>query len=133
MRLTALRSLPASLPPSFPPSLYPQSIPRYDLHLNPVLPDRNPLPPPHLPPSLRPYPVPRYDCIWIQWCLLYVTDADVRTVMDRARVGLKPDGLVIVKENVCREGFVVDNDDSSLTRCNAYMLDLFEKSNMQVR
>eukprot|EP00798_Chlamydomonas_sp_ICE-L_P010704 gene10704-12405_t len=35
----------------------------------------------------------RYDCIWIQWCLLYLTD------------------------------------DSSLTRSNAYMLELFEKSN----
>lgn len=43
------------------------------------------------------------------------------------------DGIIVVKENVCREGFVVDNDDSSLTRSNPYMLELFEKSNMQVR
>lgn len=27
---------------------------------------------------------------------------------------------------------MVDNEDSSLTRCNAYMLDLFEKADMQV-
>lgn len=74
----------------------------------------------------------RYDCIWIQWCLLYLTDADVKAMFSRARVGLKPDGLIVVKENVCREGFVVDNDDSSLTRSNAYMLELFEKSDMQL-
>ena len=74
----------------------------------------------------------RYDCIWIQWCLLYLTDTDVQSMFDRASAGLKPDGLIIVKENVCKEGFIVDNDDSSLTRSNAYMLDLFEKSNMQV-
>lgn len=28
---------------------------------------------------------------------------------------------------------MVDNDDSSLTRSNPYMLSLFEKANMQVR
>ena len=32
-----------------------------------------------------------------------------------------------------RDGFVVDNDDSSLTRSNSYMLDLFEKAGVQVR
>ena len=39
----------------------------------------------------------RYDCIWIQWCLLYLTDADVLTMFDRARRGLKPDGMIVVK------------------------------------
>ncbi len=75
----------------------------------------------------------RYDCIWIQWCLLYVTDADVPPMMERAKAGLKPGGLIVVKENVCKEGFVVDNDDSSLTRSNAYLLELFEKSGLKVR
>lgn len=41
-------------------------------------------------------------------------------------------GIVFVKENICREGFVVDRDDSSLTRSNAYMLELFERANMRV-
>ncbi|PNH10655.1 Alpha N-terminal protein methyltransferase 1, partial [Tetrabaena socialis] len=30
------------------------------------------------------------------------------------------------------EGFVVDSDDSSLTRCNTYMLDLFQKAGAKV-
>jgi hypothetical protein len=30
------------------------------------------------------------------------------------------------------QGFVVDKDDSSLTRSNAYMLELFEKAGMEV-
>jgi protein N-terminal methyltransferase len=30
-----------------------------------------------------------------------------------------------VKENICREGFVVDKEDSSLTRSDEYMLELF--------
>ncbi len=44
-----------------------------------------------------------------------------------------PGGRIIVKENICQEGFVVDTDDSSLSRSNAYMLQLFEKAGMQVR
>jgi protein N-terminal methyltransferase len=77
-------------------------------------------------------PFCRYDCIWIQWCLLYITDADVQIMFSRARLGLKPDGLIFVKENICKDGFIVDNEDSSLTRSNAYMIELFEKSNMQL-
>mmetsp|Transcript_7721 Transcript_7721/g.16654 ORF Transcript_7721/g.16654 Transcript_7721/m.16654 type:complete len:257 (-) Transcript_7721:416-1186(-) len=74
----------------------------------------------------------RYDCVWIQWCMLYLTDDDVVQFFSRARTGLKSDGLVVVKENICKEGFVVDKDDSSLTRSNTYMLELFGKSNMEV-
>ncbi|GFR43413.1 hypothetical protein Agub_g4494 [Astrephomene gubernaculifera] len=74
----------------------------------------------------------RYDAIWIQWCLLYLTDVDFITLFHRAAAGLKPDGLIFVKENICKEGFVVDKDDSSLTRSNTYMLDLFERAGVQV-
>jgi hypothetical protein len=31
------------------------------------------------------------------------------------------------------QGFIVDDEDSSLTRSNQYMLELFEKAGMQVR
>uniref|UniRef100_A0A7S0YQQ1 Alpha N-terminal protein methyltransferase 1 n=1 Tax=Polytomella parva TaxID=51329 RepID=A0A7S0YQQ1_9CHLO len=74
----------------------------------------------------------RYHCIWIQWCLLYLTDDDVMTLMKQSKVGLAEEGIIFVKENICKEGFVVDNDDSSLTRSNEYMLKLFERANMQV-
>lgn len=43
---------------------------------------------------------------------------DVQLLFSRARAGLKPDGLIFVKENVCKTGFVVDKEDSSLTRSN---------------
>ncbi|KXZ52012.1 hypothetical protein GPECTOR_10g1034 [Gonium pectorale] len=74
----------------------------------------------------------RYDAIWIQWCLLYLTDVDFLSLFQRAAEGLQPDGLIFVKENICREGFVVDKEDSSLTRSNAYMLELFERAGVQV-
>jgi protein N-terminal methyltransferase len=37
-----------------------------------------------------------------------------------------------VKENICKEGFVVDKDDNSLTRSNAYMMDLFARAGLSV-
>lgn len=78
-------------------------------------------------------PVPaRYDCIWVQWCLLYLTDDDVVAFFARASEGLKAGGAFFVKENVCANGFVVDEEDCSLTRSNAYLLDLFKKSSMSV-
>lgn len=73
-----------------------------------------------------------YDVVWIQWALLYLTDEDCQTLFDRCRVGLKKDGIVVVKENICREGFIVDKSDSSLTRSDAYMLDLFARCGVQV-
>lgn len=74
----------------------------------------------------------RYDCIWVQWCLLYLTDADALALFERCKTGLKGDGLILVKENVCKEGFVVDTDDNSLTRSDAYMGGLFEQAGLEV-
>lgn len=45
---------------------------------------------------------------------------------------IAPAGIIFVKENICGDGFVVDKDDNSLTRSNAYMLELFERANMRV-
>lgn len=81
--------------------------------------------------DFRPEPQ-RYHCIWVQWCLLYLTDEDVLAFFDRAARSLREDGVIVVKENICKEGFVVDKDDSSLTRSNTYMLDLFRQANMQL-
>ncbi|MEW5307003.1 MAG: hypothetical protein WDW38_011241 [Sanguina aurantia] len=75
----------------------------------------------------------RYDCIWVQWCLLYLTDVDTVTLLRKCVAGLTRDGLIFVKENIARESdFAVDHEDKSLTRSNAYMLRLFEQADMQV-
>eukprot|EP00438_Fugacium_kawagutii_P021470 Skav234979 [mRNA] locus=scaffold122:148698:149978:+ [translate_table: standard] len=42
---------------------------------------------------------PRYDLIWVQWVLLYLTDADLRATLKRLQEALRPNGLLIIKEN----------------------------------
>ena len=37
-----------------------------------------------------------------------------------------------MKENNCEEGFVLDKEDSSLTRSHAYFLSLFERAQLKV-
>ncbi|KAJ7552166.1 hypothetical protein O6H91_06G044900 [Diphasiastrum complanatum] len=46
----------------------------------------------------------RYDVIWVQWCIGHLTDQDFVTFFLRAKVGLKPDGLFVLKENVSKCG-----------------------------
>ena len=50
----------------------------------------------------------------------------------RACRGLKPDGVIFVKENVCMDGFVLDKEDNGLTRSNAYLLEIFERAHLKV-
>mmetsp|Transcript_13417 Transcript_13417/g.18341 ORF Transcript_13417/g.18341 Transcript_13417/m.18341 type:complete len:267 (+) Transcript_13417:163-963(+) len=74
----------------------------------------------------------RYDVIWIQWCIGHLTDEDFIHFFSRCAAGLKPDGIVVVKENNCKEGFIVDKDDSSVTRSDVYFRDLFQRSGFQI-
>jgi protein N-terminal methyltransferase len=74
--------------------------------------------------------VGRYDCIWVQWCLLYLTDEDLVAFLRRAAAGLRQGGRIVVKENVCKKGFIVDRSDSSLTRSTAYLSGLFARADM---
>ena len=50
----------------------------------------------------------------------------------RCAVGLAPGGMLVVKENNAVAGFVVDKDDSSVTRSDAYLKELFAKAGLAV-
>ena len=61
--------------------------------------------------------------LWLlqsQWSFAHDT-ADVLEWMRKCVAALRPGGLLIVKENICASGFVVDEEDSSLTRSDAYL------------
>jgi protein N-terminal methyltransferase len=68
----------------------------------------------------------RYDAVWIQWCVGHLTDDDFVSFFKRCASGLKKDGLIFVKENNAKDGFVLDTEDSSLTRSHKYFMHLFE-------
>lgn len=72
----------------------------------------------------------RYDVIWIQWCIGHLTDADFVAFFNRAKVGLKPEGFFVLKENVARNGFVLDKEDHSVTRSDTYFRDLFKQAGL---
>ncbi|GJD08795.1 Alpha N-terminal protein methyltransferase 1 [Galdieria sulphuraria] len=60
----------------------------------------------------------KYDLIWIQWCIIYLTDEDLVEFLKRCKSCLSASGLICIKDNVSRKHFVVDTNDASITRTN---------------
>ncbi|KAK2912021.1 hypothetical protein Q8A67_004154 [Cirrhinus molitorella] len=58
----------------------------------------------------------RYDVIWIQWVIGHLTDDHLVEFLRRCRSGLRPNGLIVVKDNVAYEGVIPDDVDSSVCR-----------------
>ncbi|XP_005398227.1 PREDICTED: alpha N-terminal protein methyltransferase 1B [Chinchilla lanigera] len=77
-------------------------------------------------------PFGRYDVIWIQWVSGYLTDKDLLAFLSRCRDGLKENGIIILKDNVAREGCVFDLSDSSVTRDMDILRTLIRKSGLLV-
>ncbi|XP_026777370.3 N-terminal Xaa-Pro-Lys N-methyltransferase 1 isoform X1 [Pangasianodon hypophthalmus] len=57
-----------------------------------------------------------YDVIWIQWVIGHLTDDHLVEFLRRCRSALRPDGLIVIKDNVAYEGVVPDEVDSSVCR-----------------
>lgn len=74
----------------------------------------------------------RYDVVWIQWCIGHLTDEDCVEFLKVCSRSLKPEGVVVVKENNARRGFVLDKQDSSVTRSDSYLVQLFTKAGLKV-
>jgi protein N-terminal methyltransferase len=73
----------------------------------------------------------RYDLIWIQWCIIYLTDEDLVSFLKECFKCLATGGIICVKDNTTPRGphgFVLDKEDSSVMRSNLYMKDLFEQA-----
>jgi len=77
-----------------------------------------------------------YDCIWIQWVVIYLTDPDFIQFLVRCGAGLRSGGMIFLKENVLKLNsdvdFLVDKDDTSLTRSKGYMERIFEEAGMRI-
>ncbi|VDB83038.1 unnamed protein product [Peniophora sp. CBMAI 1063] len=82
-----------------------------------------------------------FDVVWCQWCLMYMSDADLVGFFQRAKKALRDErGLIIVKENtgidgVGKDGQPVphvyfDEDDSSVARSDLAFKELFRKAGL---
>ncbi|KAJ1851207.1 hypothetical protein LPJ73_003111 [Coemansia sp. RSA 2703] len=74
----------------------------------------------------------RYDVIWCQWVLSHLTDADLEAFLKRCVQGLAPGGIICIKENVASRGYVVDNQDSSVTRAKSLFECVFAAAGLVV-
>uniref|UniRef100_A0A8C3XRQ8 Methyltransferase like 11B n=2 Tax=Chelydra serpentina TaxID=8475 RepID=A0A8C3XRQ8_CHESE len=74
----------------------------------------------------------KYDVIWIQWVSGYLTDKDLLEFLIRCQNGLKDNGVVILKDNVAREGCILDPLDSSVIRDLSILRSLVEKSGFTI-
>lgn len=74
-----------------------------------------------------------YDVIWTQWVLGHLTDTDLEVFFRKMACGLKPNGVIVVKENVTSSGTVeLDEQDSSVTRPESLLLSIIDKAELKV-
>jgi len=74
----------------------------------------------------------KYDVVWIQWVIGHLHDEDLVNFLERAKKSLNENGIICVKDNTCNRGFVVDKQDSSVTRSDAHLRFLFGQSGLVV-
>jgi protein N-terminal methyltransferase len=77
------------------------------------------------------HPIPgRYHVIWAQWVMSHLTDNDLVLFIQRSLSALSTkNGLLILKENLSRsDDYVVDEQDSSVTRSEATLRKLFDRA-----
>ncbi|CAI4230857.1 unnamed protein product [Auanema sp. JU1783] len=78
-------------------------------------------------------PQGRYDLIWIQWVSGHLTDTDFVSFFERCKEGLKPDGVIVLKDNLsAQQSSEFDNEDNSWTRPEDLILELFEKAGLRL-
>jgi len=74
-----------------------------------------------------------YDVIWVQWCIGYLTDVDCVRFLERMGASLREGGVVVIKDNSCEsDAFVLDREDSSVTRSLDYLLALADMAGLRV-
>jgi protein N-terminal methyltransferase len=80
-----------------------------------------------------------YDAFWIQWAVMYLTDADAVAFLARCKAHLNPNGLIFVKDNLAVAGkdakkneaqFFVE--DRGICRVYSHYMELFAAAGLTV-
>ncbi|KAM6962824.1 N-terminal Xaa-Pro-Lys N-methyltransferase 2 [Aplochiton taeniatus] len=77
-------------------------------------------------------PRKKYDVIWMQWVACHMTDKDLVQFLSRCKRSLRPNGVLIMKENMARKGCKLDAVDSSVIRHLDIMKSIIFKAGLQV-
>ncbi|XP_063283676.1 N-terminal Xaa-Pro-Lys N-methyltransferase 2 [Pelobates fuscus] len=78
-------------------------------------------------------PAPRkYDVIWMQWVSGHLTDKDLFEFLLRCKHGLKENGVIILKDNVGKQGCVLDPMDSSVIRNIDILRNIIDRTGMSI-
>lgn len=74
----------------------------------------------------------KYDVIWCQWVLGHLTDSDLIAFLHGCILGLKENGVILIKENTTTSGKLdEDRTDSSVTRPLDVLCALIQKAGLQ--
>ncbi|XP_034387362.1 alpha N-terminal protein methyltransferase 1B [Cyclopterus lumpus] len=77
-------------------------------------------------------PKNKYDVIWMQWVACHLTDKDLMNFLMRCKKSLRPNGVIIIKDNMARQGCKLDPIDSSISRHLDIMKCIISKAGLQV-
>jgi protein N-terminal methyltransferase len=77
-----------------------------------------------------------FDCIWLQWVCMFLTDEDVIDLLRRCRQHLRPNGIVVLKDNMIlsrnRSEAIWYPHDHSISRSVFHVKDLIIQSGLKV-
>jgi protein N-terminal methyltransferase len=81
-----------------------------------------------------------YDLVWAQWVLGHLTDNDVVSLLGRCRASLRPNGAVVVKDNVALPSdcdqlggkYLLDLDNAAVIRTHAHLRSLFKLAGLKM-
>uniref|UniRef100_A0A087XBE7 N-terminal Xaa-Pro-Lys N-methyltransferase n=3 Tax=Poecilia formosa TaxID=48698 RepID=A0A087XBE7_POEFO len=84
--------------------------------------------------NLQEFTPPRnkYDVIWMQWVACHLTDKDLLNFLIRCKKSLRPNGVLIIKDNMARQGCKLDPIDSSISRHLDIMKVIVSKAGLDI-
>ena len=81
----------------------------------------------------------QYDCIWIQWVIMFLTDKDSISFLQRCKKHLKPNGFIVIKDNFSvsektapRHFALYYPDDNSFSRTYQHYVSLVQESGLEL-
>ncbi|KAM9323313.1 N-terminal Xaa-Pro-Lys N-methyltransferase 1 [Pholidichthys leucotaenia] len=74
----------------------------------------------------------RYDVIWIQWVIGHLTASHLVEFLRHCQKALRPNGLIIIKDNVSYEGEIPDEVDSSVCRDLKIVCNLVRRAGLSI-